>query len=64
MQINQSNKFVITSLLLELEKYYPNKIPLNTSDVQIEDFRILQGQQDVIQYIRNLVEPEETEDED
>lgn len=62
MKITQSTANTISTLIEELEEDFPNQLPIN-SDVSIEEFRRLQGQQEVIQYIRNLVAPEETEEE-
>jgi hypothetical protein len=59
MQITQSTANTLSSLLSDLEEYYPNQIPINSRPT-LEDFRRLQGQQEVIQYIRNLIEPDDT----
>lgn len=59
MKINQTSSYVISALLEELDKHYPNQIPINQSP-SIEELRRLQGHQEVIQHIRNLVDVDET----
>lgn len=61
MKLTINSKETISSLLKELEETFPNKIPINCLP-ELGDFRNLQGKQEVIQFIRNLVEPEEDDD--
>lgn len=59
---NQSIGF-LTALLKELKETFPDSIPINSSP-SLEEFRRLQGQQEVIQYIKNLKEEERDDDEE
>lgn len=62
MRITFENSKIITALLEELEEHFPNKIPINSSP-SLEEIRRLQGHQEVIQYVRNLVDEDETKEE-
>jgi len=44
----------LMELLEQLQKRYPNELPRNTK-MSIEDMRVLQGQQIVIDYIINYI---------
>lgn len=61
MKITLTTANTISSLLEELDEYFPKEIPINNA-ITIEDFRRLQGHQEVIQYIRNLIRPDEEEE--
>lgn len=58
MKITNKSARVISALLKELERQYPNQIPINTP-TSLEDLRKLQGHQEVLQSIRNLLDNEE-----
>lgn len=58
MKITFESSKTITSLITELEKDFPNNIPINSAP-PIEEIRRLQGHQEVIQWIRNLLGEEE-----
>ncbi len=60
MELTLQSTQIISSLLEELETNFPNHIPINTH-VSLEEVRRLQGQQEVVQYIRNLVDDGEDE---
>jgi hypothetical protein len=49
---NQSIGF-LTALLKELEEAFPDTIPIN-QPTTLEEFRKLQGHQEVIQLIKNI----------
>ena len=51
----------ISSLLKELEENFPDTIPIN-NQISLEEFRTLQGQQEVLQFIRNLLDTEEDDE--
>lgn len=61
MKLSHTNLKTAKAILKDLEENYPNKIPLETN-IPIEQIRRLQGQQDIIQHIRNLVIDEDSED--
>ncbi len=61
MNLNINTAKAITALLKELQEFFPNHIPINT-EVSLEEVRRLQGHQEVIQFIQNLLgEDEDTE---
>lgn len=60
MKITFESSKYFSGLLEELQEYFPNDIPSNLS-VTIEDIRRLQGQQEVVQYIRNLLDDDKDE---
>ena len=63
MKITLTNSKIISGLIEELQKDFPNNIPIN-NDIDLLEVRRLQGQQEVIQWIKNLLDAgEETEDE-
>ena len=55
MKITSTSAGIITALLEELEEHFPNKVPIHTSPT-LEEIRRLQGHQEVIQFLRNLIE--------
>lgn len=55
MKITYKNSQFLTGLIEDLEENFPNSIPINTP-ISIEDVRRLQGHQEAIQYIRNLLD--------
>lgn len=63
MKLTFQTASVISALIEELEKDFPDTIPINNSPT-IEDFRRLQGQQEVIQSIRNLVDTEDDKEDE
>lgn len=64
MKITLQTANMLSALLSDLEENFPNNIPINTYP-SIEEFRRLQGQQEVIQFIRNLLDDgEDQEDAD
>lgn len=60
MKITFEVSNILEALLEELKDLFPDSIPINNTP-SLEEFRKLQGQQEVIQYIRNRIAPEETE---
>lgn len=59
---NQTIGF-LTALLKELKEAFPDSIPINSSPT-LEEFRRLQGHQEVIQFIKNLKEHEGGSDDE
>lgn len=62
MNITQATANVISALIKELDTDFSATIPLSSS-TNIEDLRRLQGQQDVVQYVRNLLTTEEEQED-
>jgi len=58
MKIFTGTPLISKEVLQYLEAQYPDRIPMDTS-LTAEDFRYLQGQQSVIEKIRQLTEFEE-----
>lgn len=48
----------VNYLLELLETYFSNKIPRN-KNITIEEVRVIQGQQEVLDYLRGIIEKEE-----
>ena len=48
----------VNYLLELLETYFSNKIPRN-KNITIEEVRVIQGQQEVLDYLRGILEKEE-----
>jgi hypothetical protein len=53
MKLTDQSIGFLTALLANLQEQFPDSIPINTSP-SLEEFRRLQGHQEVIQYIKNL----------
>ena len=60
MKLNHTTTTILSDLLEDLEETFPDTIPIN-SNPSLEDFRKLQGHQEVIQFIRNLLDDGEEE---
>ena len=64
MKITLNAAATLSGLLKELSRDFPDNIPIN-NDIDLLQIRRMQGNQEVIQWIRNLLESdEETEDKD
>ena len=61
MKLTIESARAITTLLEELELHFPNNIPINNTP-SLEDFRKLQGQQEVIQFVRNAIDDGEDDE--
>ena len=48
----------VNYLLELLETYFSNKIPRN-KNITIEEVRVIQGQQEVLDYLKGILEKEE-----
>lgn len=57
--LGDSTAGVLHDLLKRLRERYPNRIPNNL--IELDHLRVLQGQQDVIQHIQELVDADVVE---
>jgi len=63
MKLTNKNAGFLTALIKELEETYPNVLPLDKK-MSIESLRVLQGQQDILQHLRNLLDKQDRPYED
>lgn len=57
--LGDSSAGVLNELIKKLKERYPNRIP-NTL-IEVEHLRVLQGQQDIINYIQELIDADVVE---
>lgn len=55
MKLTTQSIGFLKALLKELKENFPDSIPINSSP-SLDEFRRLQGHQEVIQYIKNLTD--------
>ena len=60
MKIFSDTPFVSRELLTFMEEQFPDKLPKDTT-VSVEDVRVLQGQQMVVEKLRQLHDNEDEE---
>lgn len=63
MKLTNTTARVLSAIIKEAEQNFPNVIPINTSP-SLEEFRRLQGHQEVIQFFRNMLDEQNDEDDD
>lgn len=58
MKITDRTSGFLKDLLEDLEMNFRNQIPIH-APISLDEFRRLQGQQEVVQFVRNLINNEE-----
>lgn len=61
MKLTDANVNTLRSLLKDLKLNFPSSIPINR-EVSLEEIRRLQGQQEIIQYIDNMIDAQDEDD--